>query len=53
MAPSLGPSNNNSRIPESDSIDPEVETGNLETEKSVHRIHGTLEKDYKGSLAAW
>ena len=26
-----------------DSRDPETETGNLETEKRVHRIHGTLE----------
>ena len=26
-----------------DSGDPETETGNLETEKRVHRIHGTLE----------
>ena len=25
------------------SRDPEPETGNLETEKRVHRIHGTLE----------
>ena len=27
-----------------DSRDPETETGSLETEKRVHRIHGTLEK---------
>ena len=26
-----------------DSRDPETETGNLEIEKRVHRIHGTLE----------
>ena len=26
-----------------DSGDPETETGSLETEKRVHRIHGTLE----------
>ena len=26
-----------------ESRDPETETGNLETEKRVHRIHGTLE----------
>ena len=26
-----------------DSRDPEAETGSLETEKRVHRIHGTLE----------
>ena len=26
-----------------DSRDPETETGKLETEKRVHRIHGTLE----------
>ena len=26
-----------------DSRDPETEIGNLETEKRVHRIHGTLE----------
>ena len=26
-----------------DSRDPETETGSLETEKRVHRIHGTLE----------
>ena len=26
-----------------DSRDPETETGNLETEKRVHRIHGTLQ----------
>ena len=26
-----------------DSRDPEIETGNLEIEKRVHRIHGTLE----------
>ena len=26
-----------------DSRDPEIEIGNLETEKRVHRIHGTLE----------
>ena len=38
-----GHSNNNSRISETDSSDPETETGNLETEKRVHRIHGTLE----------
>ena len=38
---SPGPSNNNSRASETDSRDPE--TGNLETEKRVHRIHGALE----------
>ena len=26
-----------------DSRDPETETGSLETEKTVHRVHGTLE----------
>ena len=26
-----------------DSRDPETETGNLETERRVHKIHGTLE----------
>ena len=30
-------------IPETDSRDPGTETGSLETEKRVHRIHGTLE----------
>ena len=35
--------NNNSRIPETDSRDPESETGSLETEKRVHRIQDTLE----------
>ena len=35
--------NNNSRIPATDSGDPETEIGNLEAEKRVHRIHGTLE----------
>ena len=37
------PSNNNSRIPETDSGDPGTETGSLETELRVHRIHGTVE----------
>ena len=43
MVPSRALSNTNpgSLIP--DSGDPETETGNLETEKRVHRIHGTLE----------
>ena len=40
----LGPSNNNSRVPETDSRYPEIETGSLETEKRVRRIHGTLGK---------
>ena len=40
-----GPSNNNSWIPETDSRDPETETGNLETEKRVHKIHDTLETE--------
>ena len=31
------------RIPEHDSRDPETETGKLEIEKRVHRIHETLE----------
>ena len=43
MVSSTGPSNNNSWIPETDSKDPETETGILETEKRVRRIHGTLE----------
>ena len=37
----LSNTNPGSLIP--DSGDPETETGNLETEKRVHRIHGTLE----------
>ena len=40
---SPGPSNNNSRIPETDSRGPETETGSLEIEKRVHRIHLALE----------
>ena len=36
-----------------DSRDPETETGSLETEKSVHGIHGTLETELIGFLAAW
>ena len=43
MCRSLGPSSNNSRIPASDSKEPETESGNLEFEKRVHRIHGTPE----------
>ena len=31
------------RIPETHSRDRETETGSLETEQRVHRIHGTLE----------
>ena len=41
--PPLGPGNNNSRIPETDSRDPETETGSLEIEPRVHRTHDTLE----------
>ena len=40
---SVGPGNNNSRIPEADSRDPETEIGSPETEKRVHRMHGSLE----------
>jgi translation initiation factor 6 (eIF-6) len=36
-------SNTNPGSLKPDSTDPETETGNLETEKGVHRIHGTLE----------
>ena len=36
------PSNNPGSL-NPDSRDPETETGNLESEKRVHRIHGTLE----------
>ena len=36
-------SNTNPGSLKPDSRDPETETGNLETEKRVHRIHGTLE----------
>ena len=43
MVSSRVPSNNNSRILETCSRDPETETGGLETEKRVHRVHGTLE----------
>ena len=32
------------------SRDPETETGNLQTEKRVHRIHGTLETDLQRML---
>ena len=38
-----GLSNHNSRIPETDPIDPQTNIGCLESEKRVHRIHGTLE----------
>ena len=38
----LGPSNKQSRIPETNSRDLETETGSLETEKRVHKIHDTL-----------
>ena len=34
---------NNPGSLEPDSGDPETQTGNLETEKRVHSIHGTLE----------
>ena len=37
-------SNTNPGSLKPDSRDPETETGNLETEKRVRRIHGTLEK---------
>ena len=37
------PNDNNSRIPGTDSGDPENETGSLETERRVHRIYDTLE----------
>ena len=37
-----GLSNNSSRILETGSRDPETETKSLETEKGLHRIHGTL-----------
>ena len=36
-------SNTNPGSLKPDSRDPETETGNLETEKRVHRIHGKLE----------
>ena len=39
----LGSSNNNSRIPATDSRVPETEAENLEIELRVHRIHDTLE----------
>ena len=42
---SLSPSNNNSRIPETDPRDPETETGILAIEERVHRRHGTLETE--------
>ena len=35
--------NNDSRILETDSRDPDIEIGILEAEKKVHEIHGTLE----------
>ena len=38
-----GFSSHNSRILETESRDPETETGSLEIEYRVHRIHGTLE----------
>ena len=50
-----GPSNNNSRLPETDSRSPETETGSLETELRVHRIHDILEtrlQDVLRSLVA-
>ena len=40
---SHGPSNNNPRISETDSRDPETETGSFKIEETIHRIHGTLE----------
>ena len=43
MACSRARSNTNPGSLKPDSRDPETETGNLETEKRVHRIHGTLE----------
>ena len=43
MCRSPGPSNNNSRMPETDSRTLETETGSREIEKRVHRIHCTLE----------
>ena len=39
----LGLSSNNSSILETDSRDPGTETGSLETELRVHRIHDSLE----------
>ena len=36
-------SNNNSRISETESRDPETETGSLAIERRLHGIHGTLE----------
>ena len=39
---SPGPRKNNFRIRETDSRDPETESGSLESEKSVRRTHGTL-----------
>ena len=41
----LGPSDNNFKIPEAYSRDPETETGSLETVLRVHRIHDALETD--------
>ena len=38
-----GPSKKQSSIPETGSRDLETETGSLETERRVHRIHGILE----------
>ena len=43
MGASRALSNTNPGSLKPDSRDPETETGNLETEKRVHRIHGTLE----------
>ena len=43
MVWSPGPSKNNSKILETDSRDPETETGSLKTDLRVHGIHGTLE----------
>ena len=40
----LGPSNGNSRIPQTDFIDPETETGSPEIELRVHGIHDALEE---------
>ena len=43
LACSRALSNTNPGSLKPDSRDPETETGNLETEKRVHRIHDTLE----------
>ena len=47
----LGLGNNNSRIPETGSRDPETEPGSLETELRVHMAH--WKRDHKAFLAAW